>query len=203
MLILKSSNGRRPSELAEEHLQLVSSWLLDEWRATEDDLVRDTDTAYTRGTARFGRQKQRIQLEWASGRHPWLHIMNGGLDIVFTINGIPCRFSNDDADAPKKRAVLETHMFQMPLLEEAEPGEAARFVFVLDRGFDESSDPRVVLLGFTSAGEAACRWTSDSVVRRMGEATPSLPAPVDVPKPTLSPKRQRGGEDDAVASAGP
>lgn len=203
MLILKPSDGNRPSELAEAHLQLVSSWLLEEWLATEDDLVRDTDTPYTRGTARFGRQKQRIQLEWLSGRHPWLQVMNGGLDIVFAINGIPCRFSNDDADAPRKRAVLEAHLFQMPLLEDAEPGEAARFVFVIDCGPDEASEPRVVLLGFSSAGEVVCRWTSGTVVRRLGEAVPSLPAPVDVPKPAISPKRRHDGEDDAVASAGP
>lgn len=202
MLVLKPSDGRLPSELKEEYLQLVASWLLEEWRATEDDLVRDTDTPYTRGTARFGRQKQRIMLEYLSGRHPWLKVMNGGLDIVFAINGIPCRFSNDDADAPKKRAVLETHLFQMPLLEEAEPGEAARFVFVIDCGADESSDPRVELLGFSNADQVVCRWISGGV-RRIGEATPSLPAAVEVPKPVIAPKRRRDGDDEAVASAGP
>ena len=101
-----------------------------------------------------------------------------------------------------QRAVLETHLFQMPLLEEAEPGEAARFVFVIDCGADESSDPRVVLLGFSNADEVVGRWISGRV-RQMGEATPSLPAPVDVPKPVIAPKRRREGDDDAVASAGP
>jgi hypothetical protein len=196
------STGALPSEMAEEHLQLVASWLLDEWRATEDDLVRDTDTAYTRGTTRFGRQKQRIQLEWLSGRHAWLRVMNSGLDLVFSINGIPCRFSNDDVDAPTKRAVLETHLSQMSLLNEAEPGTAARFVFVIDCGFDDASEPRIVLLGFSSASEEVCRWTSGEAVRRIGEATPSRPAPVEVPRPTISPKRRGNAEDDAVRSAG-
>jgi hypothetical protein len=91
----------------------------------------------------------------------------------------------------------------MPLLAEAESGEAARFVFVIDCGPDESSEPLVVLLGFSSASEVVCRWTSGEIVRRMGEATLSLPAPVEVPKPRISPKQRRDGEDEAVASAGP
>ena len=202
MIILKSSGGGLPSALKEEYLNLVASWFLDEWRATEDDMVRDTDTPYTRGTARFGRQKQRITLEYLSGRHPWLKVENNGLDIVFSINGIPCRFSNDDADAPKKRAVLEVHQFQIPLLEEAEPGEAARFVFVIDQGVDEMSEPQVVLLGFSQSGQEVCRWTSGGVVRKLGEATPSMPDAAEVKKPLITPKR-RISDDDAAASAGP
>ena len=203
MLVLKSDGGNLPSALKEEYLNLVASWFLEEWRATEDDMVRETDTPYTRGTTRFGRQKQRITLEYLSGRHPWLKVENNGLDIVFSICGIPFRFSNDDADSPKKRAVLEVHVFQMSLLEESEPGEAARFVFVIDQGMDESSDPRVVVLGFTPSGQEACRWTSGGVFRKLGEAKPSLPEPVEVKKPPIKPKRRDADEDDAAASPGP
>lgn len=202
MLSLKSDGGNLPSALKEEYLNLVASWFLEEWRATEDDMVRDTDTPYTRGTTRFGRQKQRITLEYLSGRHPWLKVENNGLDIVFSICSIPFRFSNDDADAPKKRAVLEVHVFQMSLLEEAEPGEAARFVFVIDQGMDESSDPRVVVLGFTQSGREACRWTLGGVFRKLGEAKPSLPQPVDIQKPSIKPKRRDADEGDAAISSG-
>jgi hypothetical protein len=203
MLTTKSDGGALPSVLKEEYLNLVAAWFLEEWRSTEDDLVRETDTPYTRGTTRFGRQKQRIQLEYLSRRHPWLKVENNGLDIVFSICGIPFRFSNDDADAPKKRAVLEVHVFQMSLLEVAEPGEAARFVFVIDQGMDESSDPRVVVLGFSQSGQEACRWTSGSVFRRLGEAKPSLPESVEIGKPSIKPKRQDIREGDAAASPGP
>lgn len=200
----KSPEGTLPAELSDEHLELVSSWLLEEWYATEDDLVRDTDTAYTRGTARFGRQMQRIRLEHFSGKHSWLSVMNGALDFVFTISGIPLRFSNDSIEAPKKRAVLETHLFQMPLLEAAGPGEAARFVFVIDRGPDESGEPVVVLLGFSNSDEVVCRWTTGTVFRRLGEASPSVPPAVELPKPTITPKRKRDDDgEEAVASAGP
>ncbi len=192
---------RLPPQMSEDYLTLVANWLLDEWYATEDDLVRDTDTAYTRGTTRFGRQKQRITNEYVSGRHPWLRVENNGLDLVFSIGNIPCRFSNDNADAPKKRAVLEVHPFQMRLIEDTEPGEAARFVFVIDQGIEESREPRVLLLGFSASGEEVCRWRSGGVVRALGEARPSVPAPVEIDKPVITPKR-RVTDDDAEATVG-
>jgi hypothetical protein len=123
---------------------------------------------------------------------------------VFEINGIPCRFSNDKVDSPKKRAVVEVHQHQISFLEEAQPGEPARFVFVLDPGISESSEPRVALLGFSSGGEEVVRWTSDGVVRRIGEASPSVPPAVDLPKPSVVPKRKRDDEgNESAASAGP
>lgn len=202
MSILKHSSSGLPSSLKEEYLNLIASWFLEEWRNTEDDMVRDTDTAYTRGTARFGRQKQRISLEYISGRHPWLRVENNGLDIVFSIMDIPCRFSNDNADSPKKRAITEVHPFQMSLIEETEPGEAARFVFVIDRGFDELSEPSIILLGFSASGQEVCRWISGGVLRTLSEVKPSIPAPIEISKPVVTPKRRDTG-DDAVASAGP
>lgn len=203
MTDLVSPDSKLPPVLQERHLELVASWLLEEWAATEDDLVRDTDTSYTRGTTRFGRQQKRFWLEALSGRHPWLRVLNNSLDIVFEIQGIPCRFSNDNAESPRKRAVVQVHQHQMMFLEEAEPGDAARFVFVLDCGFDESSEPRVVLLGFSAAGQEVCRWTSGGKLRRIGVATASLPAAVDLPRPRVTPKRQRDGEGSpAAASAG-
>jgi hypothetical protein len=203
MPINQSAQSRIPAALKEEHLELVVSWLLEEWRATEDDLIRDTDTSYTRGTTRFGRQQKRFWIEHGSRSHPWLKVLNNSLDIVFEINGIPCRFSNDYVESPKKRAVMEVHQCQMQFLEDAEPGEAARFVFVIDRGWDESSDPRVVLLGFSTSGEEVCRWTSGEATRRIGEASPSMPVPIELPKPTVTPKRSRTDkDDDADASVG-
>lgn len=202
MPIVKTPNGTLYSGFKEEYVSQVATWLLEEWRATEEDLVRETDTSYTRGTARFGRQKERISLEYISRRHSWLKVENNGLDIVFSICEIPCRFSNDDSNAPKKRAVLEVHPFQMSLLEEAEPGEAARFVFVIDPGFVEAGDPRVSLLGFSSSGHEVCRWVSGGLVRTLTDVRDSVPAAVDVARPVVVPKRP-ASDNDAIASSGP
>lgn len=190
-----------PLPLKEQYLAQVASWLLEEWYATEDDLVRDTDNPYTIGTTRFGRQRQRINNEYLSRRHPWLRVENNGLDIVFSIDGIPCRFSNDNPDAPKKRAVLEVHPFQISLIEEAEPGKAARFVFVIDQGFDESDTPRVLLLGFSASGQEVCRWRSGGVLRALEDSSVDLPPSIEVDKPRIAPKR-RDRSDNTAAPTG-
>lgn len=184
-------------ELSADRLEAVSQWLLDEFYATEDDLSRATDSGYTRGCTTFGRQKNRIIAEALSGRHPWLALPNSNNDIVFTIGGVPCRFSNDDPSNPSKDAVLTANRYQMDFLEFATDGTPARFCFVIDRGHDGSADPRVEFLGFTPSDEIACRWVSSAVrvLRVVGQKT--LPQSVDVAKPQVAPKRR----DEADAAS--
>ena len=187
--------------LRDDLLATVAGWLMEEWAATEDDLVRETDSAYTRGTTCFGRQRQRILKEYLSGGHVWLGIENSANDLVFSISGVPCRFSNDSLSAPSKRAVLEAHRFQLPLIEEAEPGQAVRFCFVVDRGIDERGEPRIELLGFTATDELVCSWRSASAVRTLMSAKADLPPPADIAKPVIMPKRRDLGDDETAASA--
>jgi hypothetical protein len=197
---------RKPSDfhpvLTDDRLGVVAAWLMEEWAATEDDLVRETDSAYTRGTTCFGRQRARILNEYLGGRHPWLGIENSANDLVFSIGGVPCRFSNDSLTAPSKRAVLEAHRFQLPLIEDAEPGVAVRFCFVVDRGIDENSDPRIELLGYTASDELVCRWRSATPVRALTSVKADLPQPVEVARPVVVAKRRDAGDDEAAASAG-
>lgn len=183
------------SALTSERLSKVAGWFLDEWYATEDDLVRDSDSAYTRGTTRFGRQKQRIVNEYLKGIHDWLSIENSGNDLVFSIGGIPCRFSNDNASAPTKRAVLEAHRFQLPLIEFADPGQAVRFCFVVDSAAGEFSGPSVELLGFTAVGELICKWQSEVSPRALVDTKQVIPEAVEISKPVVVPKRRNSGDD--------
>lgn len=183
--------------LTSERLSAVAGWLLEELHATEDDLSRNTDCGYTRGTTRFGRQKNRVTLEALSGRHDWLSTMNGGNDLVFTIGGVPCRFSNDNAAAPSKDAVLAVNRYQIPFLEFAAADQPGRFCFVIDRGEHESAEARVEFLGFSPSGEVACRWVS-SDVRVLEIARPDVPQPVEVAKPVVQPKRREANDGEAV-----
>jgi hypothetical protein len=197
---------RKPSDfqpvLSDDRLAVVAAWLMEEWAATEDDLVRETDSPYTRGTTCFGRQRARILNEYLGGRHPWLGIENSANDLVFSIGGVPCRFSNDSLAAPRKRAVLEAHRFQLPLIEDSQPGEAVRFCFVVDRGVEEESEPRIELLGFTAGDELVCRWRSAAPVRTLIAVRAELPQPVEVARPVVVAKRRNAGDDEAAASAG-
>jgi hypothetical protein len=181
-------------ELTTDRLESVSQWLLDEFYATEDDLSRRTDNGYTRGCTTFGRQRNRIIEEAVSARHPWLSLLNSSNDIVFTIGGVPCRFSNDDPLNPSKDAVTTANRFQMEFLDFVAEGAPARFCFIIDRGHQDAAEPRVEFVGFTPSGDTACRWVSNSVrvLRLEGEET--LPQPVSVAKPLVAPKRLDEGD---------
>ena len=187
------------SELSPDRLESVSQWLLDEFYATEDDLSRPTDSGYTRGCTTFGRQRSRIITEVMSGRHAWLGLPNSNNDIVFTVGGVPCRFSNDDPSNPSKDAVLTANRYQMDFLEFATDSEPARFCFIIDRGHDGAAEPRVEFLGFTPNGVIACRWVSNAVRVLRVEGQQALPQPVDVAKPQVAPKRR--DEGDAASAA--
>ncbi len=187
------------TELSTDRLEAVSQWLLDEFYATEDDLARATDSGYTRGCTTFGRQKNRIIAEALSGRHVWLGLPNSNNDIVFTVGGVPCRFSNDDPSNPSKDAVLTANRYQMAFSEFATEGAPARFCFIIDRGRDGSADPQVEFLGFTPSNDIACRWVSSAVRVLRVEGQQTLPQSVDVAKPQVAPKRR--DEGDAASKA--
>ncbi len=189
-------------ELNAERLGIISQMLLEELYATEDDLSRDTDNGYTRGCTAFGRQRNRIMAEAQSDKYAWLELRSSSNDLVFAIAGVPCRFSNDDPQNPSKDAVLTINRFQRDFFEDSAAGQPARFCFVIDRGFSESEEPRVVFLGFALDGTIACRWESGAVrVLRNADAS-ALPPAVDIGKPPVKPKRPKNDADgDADAAA--
>lgn len=186
-------------ELSADRLQSVSQWLLDELYATEDDLSSPTDNGYTRGCTTFGRQRNRIIKEVQSTKHPWLGLLNSNNDLVFTIGGVPCRFSNDDPSNPSKDAVLTVNRHQMDFLEFATDNQPARFCFIIDRGHYGVAEPRVEFLGFTPSGVIACRWVSNAVRVLRVEGKQTLPQPVDVAKPQVAPKRRDEGDTASEA----
>jgi len=191
-------------ELSSKRLQQVADWLLEELFATQDDLVRGTDNAYTQGTTTFGRQHQRILAEWQSKEHPWLGMLNTSYAMVFTIGGVPCRFSNDNPDNPSKDAVLGMNPYQSSFAGFAQDGEPAKYCFVVDRGFEGLADPYVALDGYSSDGVHLCRWTSDSV-RAFRSENAERPASVEIKKAPLGPKQppRDFDQDDAAANDDP
>jgi hypothetical protein len=188
-------------ELSSDRLEAVSRWLLEELYATEEDLSRTTDNGYTRGCTAFGRQRNRLIAEALAARHPWFGLLNSSNDIVFTIGGVPCRFSNDDPLNPSKDAVLTANRYQLDFLEFAAETEPARFCFIVDRGHGEDSEPRVEFHGFASGGETVCRWVSHTVRVLRLEGQQNLPQPVEVGKPHVVPKR-RDADDAGSEEAG-
>ncbi|NKF24414.1 hypothetical protein [Solimonas marina] len=188
-------------ELSAERLNLIASWLLEEYYATQEDLVRDTDSSYTRGCTAFGRQRGRIMKEAASLKYSWLSIKGAGNDLVFGIGHVPCRYSNDDPDNPKKDAVLVANQHQLPFLDFEDDLAPTRFCFVLDKGLEGVTDAHVELLGYTGAGTLVSRWISSNVRTLHAVNDQKLSSAVPVGKPVLAPKRRdaANGDDNVVA----
>ncbi|GAB2805072.1 hypothetical protein [Dyella kyungheensis] len=175
-------------KLSSDRLQMIANWLLEELYNTQDDLTRATDSSYGRGCTTFDRQRNRIIQEAVSGDHPWLGLENSTFALVFTIGGVPCRFSNDDPANPSKGAVLLTNPYQSSFLEFVEEGTPGRFCFVVDRGFDGIGEPRVEFLGFSVTGDLVCKWVSDSTRVLYATGVPESDS-VEVGKPQVTPKR--------------
>jgi hypothetical protein len=188
------------SQLTTDRLAAISELLLEELSGIESLLMSDVDDGYTRGCSTFGRQKNRIKLVARSGRYGWLSLANSSNDLVFQIGGIPCRFSNDDPENPHKLAVVAANVHQASFFEDTERGDPCRFCFVIDRGASENEDARVVFLGFDEQNTVRCRWESDRV-RTLHNVDSQVPAPADIPKPTVLPKRdQSDGTNEYVGS---
>lgn len=186
-------------ELTNDRLKQVAFWLLEEVFSTETDLQSEFDSRYTRGCTQFGRQQTKLTKLALRGDHNWLGVMNGGNDLVFTIGGIPCRFSSDDPDNPKKRAVLDANPFQTSFFDQVADGKPCKFCFVIDRGIHESAEPRVVLLGTDAAGGLLCRWESDTM-RSLYPMATEAPAPAELKKPNIGVKRRPTDQDGEANS---
>lgn len=186
--------------LSPDRLQQVAKWLLEEFYATEDDLVRPTDTAYTRGCATFGRQRSRVIKEWQSSAYPWLGMLDSGNALVFTIEGVPCRFSNDSPDSPSKSAVLGSNPYQAEFASFVQPGAPVKYCFIVDRGLDGVAEPFVALDGYSESGTHMCRWTSDPL-RAFRTVDAGQPEPVEVEKKKLGPKLPTESSDTKPVAA--
>jgi hypothetical protein len=176
-------------DLTHERLNFIAAVLLEEYNNTLDDLNSDYDGNYTRGCTAFGRQKNRIIHLALSGRYPWLQLSNSANDLVFKIGSIPCRFSTDNPDSPKKNATLIANRYQQSLIEETDSDEPCRFCFVLDKGYNDDLEPRVVFIGFDAGGSIKCLWESDAI-RTLHSVTPVVtPNAVEIGKPAVTPKQ--------------
>ncbi len=178
------------SDLTHERLSVVAELLLDEHYKTLDDLSSETDDNYTRGCTSFGRQKNRIKRLALAKTYPWLQIINSANDLVFTIGGVPCRFSSDDPNSPKKKAVLMANRYQVSFFDDVESDEEpCRYCFIIDQGINDDAEPSVVFVGFDAAGVAKCEWESGAIRTFNSVNTVAVPEAVEIGKPAVKPKK--------------
>jgi hypothetical protein len=187
-------------DLTHERLTIIAGVLLEEYNNTLDDLTSEYDGPYTWGCTAFGRQRKRIIDLVLSQKYPWLELSNSANDLVFKIGSVPCRFSTDNPNNPKKNATLVPNRYQQSLIDEAENDEPCRFCFILDKGYNDDQEPRVVFLGFDAADVIKCEWKSDTI-STLHSVTPIVtPHAVEIGKPAVTPKRP--SIDDDMGQAG-
>lgn len=162
--------------------------MVSEHFSTATALQSDFDDGYTRGCTRFGRQRNRLKSEALSGRYEWLQLRHAGLDLIFTIGGIPCRFAADDPANPTKPAVLDATPIQQDFFDEVKDGVPCKFCFILDGGYSEADDPRVVFVGEDADKIVKCRWVSDTTKALHPVAT-KAPSAKQMGKAPVGPKR--------------
>jgi hypothetical protein len=182
-------------DLTHDRLEIVASALLDEFLKTVDDLSSDADDNYTRGCASFGRQKNRIKQLALAGTYPWLQLMNSTNDLVFKIGGVPCRFSSDDPNSPKKDAILTFNHYQASFFDEIESDDKpCRYCFIVDTKSIDDMEPSVVFVGFDATGNAKCQWESGAIRTFQTVGSPSTPKAVEITKPSVKPKQSSAEE---------
>lgn len=174
--------------LSSDRLERIAEILIDEHFSTLTDLQSDYDDGYSRGCTRFARQKNRLRVVALSDRYDWLKLLHGGNDLVFTIGGVPCRFTTDDPTNPTKPALLEVSPVQRSFFEEVEAGIPCKFCFILDGGYTEADDPQVVFLGEDASGTVRCKWTSGGI-RTLHMISANTPPAKDIGKARVGPKR--------------
>jgi hypothetical protein len=183
-------------DLTHERLSIVAELLLDEHYKTLDDLSSETDDNYTRGCTMFGRQKNRIKSVALAKTYPWLQVSNSANDLVFTIGSVPCRFSSDDPNSPKKKAALTVNRYQASFFDEIEGNEKpCRYCFIIDQGINEDADPSVVFLGFDATGVVRCQWESCAIRTFQSINTVVVPEAVEIGKPAVKPKKSTAASE--------
>lgn len=180
--------------LRSERLEVIANILIEEHFSTMTDLQSEYDDGYSRGTTRFARQKNRLKSVALSGQYDWLQLRHGANDLVFTIDGIPCRFATDDPVNPTKPAVVDATPIQLSFFDEVENGAPCKFCFILDGGYTEAEDPRVVFLGEDMMGDVKCKWSSDGGAKALHAISANTPPAKDVGKAPVGPKRIDSGK---------
>jgi hypothetical protein len=179
--------------LSADRLAIIADILISEHFSTATALQSEYDDGYTRGCTRFGRQRNRLKSVALSGEYDWLQLRHAGLDLVFTIGGIPCRFAADDPSNPTKPAVLDANPIQQDFFEAVENGAPCKFCFILDGGYADADDPRVVFVGEDADKTVKCQWMSDAT-RALHPVASNAPPAKQIGKAPVRPKRPKADE---------
>lgn len=162
------------------------------------------DDAWTQGCRAYRWSCHAIEMAADSEDHPWLKVVNSGLQFVFSVAGTPLRFYRGEPDEPPGRYRHRTFE-ELRVVQESLPLDVAPFPAVMRLAVETDAQglvTEVSLVRLTKEGEPLNVWVvpgpeedgPDGLSRLRGAG------PVVLPDPDLRPKRDRS--DDSTSETG-
>ena len=184
------------AELTEERLQVVADLLLD----VRYNALAVTQTAYddnyTRECLVFGRTRQMIIKKWQAKEFPWLDVKNAGMDVTFTIGGVPLRFFRDDPKNPTKHGFFRRN--DVDQLFAPEDNKPVLWRFIVERAMTEEDEDQVYLVGYNAFEEKICEWRHQPSTGVLHSVDSTTPPAVDLPDAEVTVRSdEQLGDDEA------
>lgn len=180
-------------ELTDARLSVIAEALLNVYFDTHAELTTELDCNYTRGTATFGRMKNKLIAMHRSGLYAdWFDLRNTSNDLTCAIAGIPFRFFRDDHESPTKsnfwRRNPQDDMFA------DDDDQPVQFRLVIEDPLNEEDEVRAYFCGFSQTQALVCVWQYQGTVRTLHSIDGVRPPSEDQPAPVV---RLRDSESEA------
>jgi hypothetical protein len=147
-------------ELNEDRLRHIASSLLDVRDMTLAQMSTPLDDGYTRGTAVFGRSRQKLMQMALQGDLEWMTLSHAGMDVTFHIERVPCRFFQDNPDQPAKPGFFKRNQLDnLGLLFEVNEAEPVMWRFVVEEPLTQEDEACVYFIGYNAYQEKVSEWS--------------------------------------------
>jgi hypothetical protein len=186
--------------LSDERLSIVAVALLDMRHLVIRETNLPHDDSYTRGTRVFGCSRNRL-IEMANGgEYDWMALVHAGMDVTFTIGGVPCRYFQDDPDKPEKSGFFKRNVTDNLFpVEERDP---VMWRFIVEPALLPDAEDRVFFIGYNVFQEKVSEWMYQASTPNLhsldqgGAAVADMPpAEVDLPDEHATGGNARAGND--------
>jgi hypothetical protein len=184
----------KPS-LTQARLEMISQNLWEIYYEVASLLATEDDCGYTRGTAFFGRSRNRlINLTFNSAYSEWLKLTNAGMDVTLEIEGVPFRiFREDDHSNPGKKGFWRRNASdQLFAPTELDP---VIFRFITEAPIQEDDSLEIYFIGYNSLEEPVCEWRYNRVVV-LTNTSPEFPSSVEQQPAKIALPRKLDGDED-------
>lgn len=142
--------------LSDERLSIIAVALLDMRHLVIRETDLPHDDSYTRGTRVFGCSRNML-IEMANGgEYDWMALVHAGMDVTFTIGGVPCRYFQDDPERPEKPGFFKRNTTDNLFpVEERDP---VMWRFIVEPAMLPDAEDRVFFIGYNVFQEKVSEW---------------------------------------------